>query len=72
MNEAQDIRDMALRARHGTRKRRALMAAADALEHYHELRRIALDVVLLDGEQDEAPSLDDMARRAKQALGRED
>jgi len=33
-----------------------------------EVRRLALDVVLLDGEQDEAPSLMDMARRAKRLL----
>lgn len=33
-----------------------------------EVRRLALDVVLLDGEQDAAPSLADMARRAKALL----
>lgn len=33
-----------------------------------DMRRLALDVVLLDGEQDAAPSLADMARRAKALL----
>jgi hypothetical protein len=33
-----------------------------------EIRRLCLDVVLLDGEQDAAPSLADMARRAKALL----
>lgn len=35
------------------------------------LRRLLLDVVLLDGEQDAAPSLVDMARRAKAMLDAE-
>ena len=33
-----------------------------------DVRRLVLDVVLLDGEQDAAPSLEDMARRAKALL----
>lgn len=33
-----------------------------------EIRRLCLDVILLDGEQDAAPSLADMARRAKALL----
>ena len=35
------------------------------------LRRLLLDVILLDGEQDAAPSLGDMAKRAKAILDAE-
>lgn len=34
-----------------------------------DLRRLLLDVILLDGEQDAAPSLEDMAKRARDLLG---
>lgn len=37
-----------------------------------EIDRLALDVILLDGEQDEAPDLADMARRAKAILAKRD
>ncbi len=36
-----------------------------------DLRRLLLDVILLDGEQDAAPSLGDMARRAQAILDAE-
>jgi hypothetical protein len=37
-----------------------------------ETERVLLDVILLDGEQDEAPDLSDMARRAKAILAKRD
>lgn len=37
-----------------------------------EIDRVLLDVILLDGEQDEAPDLSDMARRSKAILAKRD
>lgn len=54
-----------MRFRHLVRKLRT----APWLGRDDDVRRLLLDVILLDGEQDAAPSLEDMAKRARELLG---